>query len=87
MRRCISLLGISVRLFIDRSAFSFSGIYILVLAGITNGLSFICDIVIAVGMCWYLQSSRSGFKRTDSMIKRLMIYTIHRGALTSYVLH
>ncbi|KAH9955172.1 hypothetical protein BJV74DRAFT_874475 [Russula compacta] len=34
-------------------------------------------------MCWCLSRNRTGFTRTDSMIKTLMTYAISTGMLTS----
>ncbi|EIM81688.1 uncharacterized protein STEHIDRAFT_161859 [Stereum hirsutum FP-91666 SS1] len=43
------------------------------------------DIIIAGAMCWYLFHSRTGFKRTDSMLMALMLYSINTGLVTSVV--
>ncbi|KAH9963661.1 hypothetical protein BJV74DRAFT_890465 [Russula compacta] len=49
--------------------------------GFGSGAS--ADILIALSMCWCLYRNRTGFARTDSMIKTLMIYIISTGTLTS----
>ncbi|KAL4258066.1 hypothetical protein AB1N83_008418 [Pleurotus pulmonarius] len=41
------------------------------------------DILITVGLCRTLQSSRSGIGRTDVVVAKLIRYSIHRGAATS----
>jgi len=33
-------------------------------------------------MCWYLYHKRTGFARTDSVILKLMAYSVHSGLLT-----
>ncbi|KAI1786239.1 hypothetical protein LXA43DRAFT_1111420 [Ganoderma leucocontextum] len=54
-----------------------------VIASLATGLPAICDILIAWGLCYYLHTSRSGFKKSDTVIDRLMLYTIECGALTA----
>ncbi|KAM5541163.1 hypothetical protein V8D89_005092 [Ganoderma adspersum] len=51
--------------------------------GLTSGLSMLCDILIVAGLCYYLHSKRTGFRSTDSVIDRLIIYAINRGVLTA----
>jgi len=43
----------------------------------------LADIVIALAMCWYLSRKRTGFSKTDSMIMRLMSYSINSGLVSS----
>ncbi|KIJ45010.1 hypothetical protein M422DRAFT_30178 [Sphaerobolus stellatus SS14] len=42
-----------------------------------------CDILISISLCYVLHSHRSGIKRTDSLINRMIIYAINRGIVTS----
>ncbi|KAG2358338.1 hypothetical protein BDR07DRAFT_288306 [Suillus spraguei] len=41
------------------------------------------DIVIASALCYFLATSRTGFSSTDSLITKLMVYSINTGCLTS----
>jgi len=41
------------------------------------------DIVIAICMCILLRRKRTGFKSTDSIIARMVIYTVNTSAITS----
>ena len=43
--------------------FSLSTPKMLWLVGFTSGLSALCDVVITVGLSYYLNSKRTGFKR------------------------
>jgi hypothetical protein len=43
------------------------------------------DILIAGSLCYLLHGSRTGFKRTDTMVSTLIIYAINRCLLTSVV--
>jgi len=49
---------------------------------ITLGLAIISDVIITVSLCWYLQKSRTGFEKTDSIIDKLLLYSINTGLLT-----
>jgi len=49
------------------------------------GCACACDVIIALAMCYFLHTSRTGIKRTDQLINRLMAYAIQTGALTSIV--
>ncbi|KDR68898.1 hypothetical protein GALMADRAFT_145920 [Galerina marginata CBS 339.88] len=40
------------------------------------------DILTAASLSYYLHTSRSGIKRTDTMVNKLMVYTINNGILT-----
>ncbi|KAH8997118.1 hypothetical protein EDB86DRAFT_926071 [Lactarius hatsudake] len=50
----------------------------------TLGLSTACtvDIGITVAMCYFLQTSRTGFGEMDHIIDTIMLYTFNTGALT-----
>ncbi|KAK0455660.1 uncharacterized protein EV420DRAFT_1644443 [Desarmillaria tabescens] len=41
----------------------------------------VTDILVAGSLCYYLHSSRTGIKRTDTMINRLMVYAVHNGLI------
>jgi len=41
------------------------------------------DFVIASSLCYLLATSRTGFSSTDSLLTKLMVYTINTGCLTS----
>ncbi|KAH7929904.1 hypothetical protein BV22DRAFT_1125433 [Leucogyrophana mollusca] len=47
-------------------------------------LSVIVDSSIACTLCYYLHQRRTGRKRTDSIINRLLLYSINTGAVTSF---
>lgn len=41
------------------------------------------DLYVALVLCYFLHSSRTGFKRTDSLINILIIYTVNTGLITA----
>ncbi|KAH9052312.1 hypothetical protein EDB87DRAFT_530436 [Lactarius vividus] len=63
----------SYHLFVENFAYVF-----------TLGLSMACtvDIGITASMCYFLQTSRTGFGETDHVIDTIMLYTFNTGALT-----
>jgi len=48
-----------------------------------NALAAAGDVIIAAILCWMLQHSRTGFKTSDTMITRLIAFTVNTGLLTS----
>lgn len=48
-----------------------------------NALSTAVDILIAVSLCYFLHSSRTGFKRSDTIITKLMVFVVNTGMLTT----
>jgi len=48
-----------------------------------NALAAAGDVIIAAILCWMLQTSRTGFKSSDTMITKLIAFTINTGLLTS----
>ncbi|THH02437.1 hypothetical protein EW026_g422 [Hermanssonia centrifuga] len=48
------------------------------------GSSLIADIIMAGTLCVMLSKRRTGFKRTDSIIHTLMLYSITTGALSTF---
>ncbi|KAG6810845.1 hypothetical protein H0H92_010110 [Tricholoma furcatifolium] len=48
-----------------------------------NALSTATDILIAVTLCFMLNKARTGFKTSDTMINRLIIFVINTGVITS----
>jgi len=48
-----------------------------------NALAAAGDVLIAFILCWILQSSRTGFKRSDTVITKLIAFSINTGLVTS----
>ncbi|TFY70045.1 hypothetical protein EVG20_g2896 [Dentipellis fragilis] len=48
-----------------------------------NGTTVATDVSIAAILCGLLHGSRTGFRRTDNMINKLMIFSVNTGLLTS----
>ncbi|KAJ7362553.1 hypothetical protein DFH08DRAFT_841143 [Mycena albidolilacea] len=42
-----------------------------------------CDLTITVILCYVLRKARSGIKRTDSAVDKMIIFALNRGAMTS----
>ncbi|KAM5546002.1 hypothetical protein V8D89_000128 [Ganoderma adspersum] len=76
-------IAITVHLFANKDIFTLGSDYIRILSGFANGLAAVCNIVIAAGLCWYLQTGRTGYKRTDNIVDKLIVYAINRGVLTT----
>ncbi|THH07520.1 hypothetical protein EW145_g3324 [Phellinidium pouzarii] len=53
------------------------------LSKLTNGLSAASDLVIAAVLIFLLNRSRTGVRRSETMINRLILFTINTGFLTS----
>ncbi|KAG2092323.1 uncharacterized protein F5147DRAFT_840665 [Suillus discolor] len=47
-------------------------------------LSAVVDSAIAFTLCLYLRKRRTGMKRTDNVLNRLLLYTINTGAVASF---
>ncbi|KAF4574342.1 hypothetical protein EYR36_005675 [Pleurotus pulmonarius] len=50
---------------------------------VQTGTTALADILSSIGLCYTLQSSRSGISRTDAVIGKLMKYSIHRAIATT----
>ncbi|RDB20517.1 hypothetical protein Hypma_012424 [Hypsizygus marmoreus] len=48
-----------------------------------NILAAVTDALIAGALCFFLQRSRTGFKKSDTMISKLIMFTVSTGVLTS----
>ncbi|KAG6855687.1 hypothetical protein H0H87_012076 [Tephrocybe sp. NHM501043] len=48
-----------------------------------NALSTATDMIIAAVLCYMLNSARTGFKKSDNIINRLIIFVVNTGVLTS----
>ncbi|KAI0755251.1 histone acetylation protein-domain-containing protein [Daedaleopsis nitida] len=49
------------------------------------GSAAVSDILIAIAMCYYLYTKRTGLRRTDSVVTTLMVYSINSGLTTSII--
>ncbi|KAJ3481815.1 hypothetical protein NLI96_g7405 [Meripilus lineatus] len=45
-------------------------------------LAAVVDVLIAAGLCWYLNKSRTGFSTMDGIIDSITLYTVENGMLT-----
>ncbi|PBK94727.1 hypothetical protein ARMGADRAFT_64871 [Armillaria gallica] len=48
------------------------------------GSAVLCDTSLAISLCYFLHQKRTGYKQTDEIIDRLMIFSISTGLLTSF---
>ncbi|KAJ3795849.1 hypothetical protein GGU11DRAFT_199819 [Lentinula aff. detonsa] len=48
-----------------------------------NALAAAGDVLIAAILTWLLQTSKTGFQRSDTMLNKLTIFAVNTGALTS----
>ncbi|KAG6333887.1 hypothetical protein ID866_5200 [Astraeus odoratus] len=53
------------------------------LSSAINATTAAADVMIAGCLCFLLQKSRTGFRRSDTMINKLIIFSINTGLLTS----
>ncbi|KZT31358.1 hypothetical protein SISSUDRAFT_763789 [Sistotremastrum suecicum HHB10207 ss-3] len=53
------------------------------LATAAISLSLSCDLMITSSLCYYLHHCRTGYKRTDTLISSLILYTINSGMITA----
>ncbi|KAK0469768.1 uncharacterized protein EV420DRAFT_1634189 [Desarmillaria tabescens] len=53
--------------------------------GIAKGAAAVSDAIATVALCYSLGSARTGFDRTDSIIKTLMGYVVERGILVTLI--
>ncbi|KXN91301.1 hypothetical protein AN958_01275 [Leucoagaricus sp. SymC.cos] len=56
-----------------------------ILAGIGLGVVALCDIAITVALCYYFRFYKGGFRDTDTLLDKLIIYTINRGIITATI--
>ncbi|KAF4571084.1 hypothetical protein EYR36_001646 [Pleurotus pulmonarius] len=80
---CIS--DLIVRGFDLGSFLAFQSISWMMYTALSSGVA--ADVVIAVSLVTVLLRSRTGFKRTDSLVNTLMLYTINTGLFTTFFMH
>ncbi|KAM5536898.1 hypothetical protein V8D89_009445 [Ganoderma adspersum] len=76
-------MAFSVHLHTNNSVLSFASAEVRIVMGTSSGLGVLCDIIITASLCYYLHSSRTGFRSTNSMINKLIVYAVNRGTLTA----
>ncbi|KAF9554442.1 hypothetical protein CPC08DRAFT_712905 [Agrocybe pediades] len=57
--------------------------FTLVLSILVNALAAAGDVLIAASLCALLHFSRTGFQRSDTMINKLIMFSVNTGVLTS----
>ncbi|KAJ3821602.1 hypothetical protein F5880DRAFT_1508434 [Lentinula raphanica] len=57
--------------------------YFFSLSMTVNVLGAVADVLIAAGLFYFLHRSRTGFKKSDTMISKLIMFTVSTGLLTS----
>ncbi|RPD65458.1 hypothetical protein L226DRAFT_530957 [Lentinus tigrinus ALCF2SS1-7] len=89
---CLAIAVSSLVVFSGSIAFAVKGFSIASFANLSEisdilyvslGSGVVADVLIAVSMCVLLAKRRTGFSRTDSMVRVLIMYSINTGALTS----
>ncbi|KAI0672047.1 hypothetical protein C8Q78DRAFT_1077627 [Trametes maxima] len=76
-------LAVTIRTFIEPTWAALGTVTSRILLGLYSGASSVCDALIAAGLCYYLQTNRSGLRKTDTIVDKLMVYAIERGLLTT----
>ncbi|KAI0764641.1 hypothetical protein C8Q74DRAFT_1283086 [Fomes fomentarius] len=74
-------LGVTIRTFLNPFTFQFKKITWMISA--LNGCALPADVLLSVTLVWILGTSRTGFRKTDTMVKHLVLYTIETGVLTA----
>ncbi|KAJ6524057.1 hypothetical protein B0H10DRAFT_354051 [Mycena sp. CBHHK59/15] len=59
--------------------------YMRALVAANKTLETAADALITASLCYYLHRGRTGLKQTNSMINRLMVFAINRGAITTFL--
>ncbi|KAH9936972.1 uncharacterized protein B0H18DRAFT_182832 [Fomitopsis serialis] len=54
-------------------------------ASIQTVVAFVADAYITVSLCAILWNQKTGFKRTETLITTLIVYSIHRGIFTGLI--
>ncbi|KAF4580333.1 hypothetical protein EYR38_003229 [Pleurotus pulmonarius] len=54
-----------------------------IFGGLQLAASVVCDVLITGSLVWYLRRGRGVFKQTQSLVDRLVIYSINIGLVTS----
>ncbi|KAI0356147.1 hypothetical protein OH77DRAFT_1520244 [Trametes cingulata] len=65
--------------------FRATSVLVSALGSAESAIALLCDVLITVGLCYYFNTSRSGYVDTNALIDRLVVYAIQRGALTAVV--
>jgi len=74
-------MGLGIKGFAIHTFAEFAAISWLLYSGFAIAL--VCDFLIAGSLCYYLFTSRTGYKGTDSLINILSTYAINTGLVTS----
>ncbi|EEB90375.1 hypothetical protein MPER_11426, partial [Moniliophthora perniciosa FA553] len=53
--------------------------------GLSCGLAALCDLSATLALMWSFRISKTGFKRTDTMLSKLLQFTVTRGILITAV--
>jgi len=53
------------------------------ITSLQSGATAVCDIMITLTLCYILKEAKSGVRRTDGMIDKMILYAINRGVATS----
>ncbi|OSC99271.1 hypothetical protein PYCCODRAFT_851098 [Trametes coccinea BRFM310] len=56
-----------------------------IVVAVCSGSTAVADVIISAGLCIFLQMSRTGIQRSNTLIDKLMKYAIQRGLLTATV--
>ena len=53
----------------NNSVLSFASAEVRIVMGTSSGLGVLCDVIITASLCYYLHSSRTGFRRFVSVVR------------------
>jgi len=76
-------LEVTVDILQNGSAIHLASRKILIVGGLVQGFAALCDIIITSSLCWLLHSRRTGIKRTERLVDRLIILSVNRGLVTT----
>jgi len=85
------VMGITIADFVISIVSTYNGLHIdtVPLATIARyiyvslSLGFLADVSVTVALCWLLQSAKTGFNRSNTLVNILMIYTVNTGFLVT----
>jgi len=55
---------------------------IAILLGLFFNMSVFCDLATTTSLCYLLRKAKSGFRHTDTLVDKIIVYALSRGILT-----
>ncbi|KAE9399439.1 hypothetical protein BT96DRAFT_975848 [Gymnopus androsaceus JB14] len=75
-------IAVNIEALVRRNTGILADTHFKILLGLFFNMSVFCDLATTTSLCYLLRKAKSGFRHTDTLVDKIIVYALSRGILT-----